>query len=78
MGFPFVAVATIHGVIAILIIPARIATGGEPYRMLCQYKGCGRKQYSSTKVAAMTRIAVTASDGSPSVIHFPVYCGTGR
>jgi hypothetical protein len=44
MKLAFMLKATIQGIIATAIMPARIANGGDPKRMLCQYSGCGMKQ----------------------------------
>jgi hypothetical protein len=44
MTLVFIAVATTHGTSATAIMPERMASGGEPYWMLCQNSGRGRKQ----------------------------------
>lgn len=44
MKFAFMLSAMIQGIIATAIMPALIASGGEPNRMLCQYSGWGTKQ----------------------------------
>lgn len=75
--FAFMLVAMIHGVMACAIMPARIASGGEPYRMLAQYSGCWRKQYKETNTKAMKPTVNTDKDEKVNLCFRHLISGIG-
>lgn len=78
--FAFMLSAIIQGINATAIMPERIATGGEPYRMLPQYSGCGTKVYRMTRTSAAAITQTAASDGNTRGLQplRRLICGMGR
>lgn len=64
MKFAFMLIAIIQGIIATANIPDRTATGGAPYSMLDQYRGCGTNVYSVTNTSAARTMTDTPRDGN--------------
>lgn len=54
---------TIQGIKATAIIPDRIASGGDPNCIDCQYSGCGINVYSSVNASAANTRKHTPIEG---------------